>query len=79
MWSFLASVIVFVVLVSGLALWQRRTRKTIKIETAIVDQEMSNAAEIVQRRHRERFGRASTGLKEALEQQSIRGAPTTKP
>lgn len=62
MWSFIASVIVFVVLVVALRLWQYRQRRAIKVETAIVDQRIHDAAEVAQRRHVQRFGRASTDL-----------------
>lgn len=66
MWSFIASVIVFLALVGGLGLWQRFTRRTVKNQTTVVDQEIQNAAEIAQRRHKQRFGRESTGLMQAL-------------
>lgn len=62
MWSFVASVLIFTVLVVGLGLWQRRTRRTVKHVTAEVDQQIHAAAEVAQRRHVQRFGRASTDL-----------------
>lgn len=65
--SFLVSVIMFVVLVGGLAFWQRRVRRTVQVDTSKIDREISNAAEIAQRRHKQRFGRASTGLEEAIQ------------
>jgi hypothetical protein len=66
MWSFLASVIVFVVLVVGLGLWRHFTRREIKQATASVDQQINDAAEVAQRRHVQRFGRASTDLTQTL-------------
>ncbi len=62
MWSFIASVLVFVTLVVALGLWQRRTRRNVKHVAAEVDQQIHAAAEVAQRRHVQRFGRASTDL-----------------
>jgi hypothetical protein len=59
-------VIVFVVLVVTLRLWQYRQRRSIKVETAIVDQRIHDAAEVAQRRHVQRFGRASTDLTDTM-------------
>jgi len=66
MWSFLTSVIIFAVLVAGLGFWRRLTHRTIKSATANVDQQINDAAEVAQRRHVQRFGRASTDLKHTL-------------
>jgi len=66
MWSFVASVLIFTVLVVGLGLWQRRTRRTIRTTTAAVDQQIHEVAEVAQRRHVQRFGRASTDLAHTL-------------
>lgn len=66
MWSFIASVLVFTVLVVSLGLWQRRTRRNVKHATAEVDQQIHAAAEVAQRRHVQRFGRASTDLQHTL-------------
>lgn len=62
MWSFLASVFIFVGLVVVLGFWQRRMRQTRQHATATVDQQIHAAVEIAQRRHVKRFGRASTDL-----------------
>lgn len=62
MWSFAASVGIFAVLVLVLAMWQRRSRQDARNATQTVDQQISAAAEIAQRRHVQRFGRASTDL-----------------
>lgn len=66
MWSFIASVLIFVILVIALGLWQRRTRRNVKATTAEVDQQIHAAAEVAQRRHVQRFGRASTDLAHTL-------------
>jgi uncharacterized membrane protein len=66
MQSFIVSVIVFVVLVLVLAFWQRRVRRTVEVDTSKIEHEINAAAEIAQRRHKQRFGRASTGLEEAI-------------
>lgn len=66
MWSFIISVIIFVVLVVVLALWQRRTRRSIQHATVEVEQQIHAAAEVAQRRHVQRFGRASTDLTHTL-------------
>jgi hypothetical protein len=66
MWSFIASVIIFVVFGLGLALWQRRTRQTTKTVNTEVDQQIHAAAEVAQRRHVQKFGRASTDLTHTL-------------
>jgi len=66
MWSSIASIAIFVVLVIALGLWQRRTRRTIKRASAAVDQQIHAAAEVAQRRHVQRFGRASTDLAQTL-------------
>jgi cytochrome oxidase assembly protein ShyY1 len=66
MWSFVTSVLIFIVLVVGLGLWQRRTRRTVRHAAAEVDQQIHAAAEVAQRRHVQRFGRASTDLKHTL-------------
>ena len=62
MWSFIASVFIFTLLVAVFGLWQRRTRKTVAVAHDTVDQQITAAAEVAQRRHVERFGRASTDL-----------------
>lgn len=62
MWSFMASVIIFVALVLILGLWQRRTRKTVQSAHNTVDEQITAAAQVAQRRHVQRFGRASTDL-----------------
>jgi len=66
MWSFIASVIIFVVFGLGLAFWQRHTRRTIKTVNTEVDQQIHAAAEVAQRRHVQKFGRASTDLQHTL-------------
>jgi hypothetical protein len=66
MWSFLASVTVFIVFVVGLGLWRRLTRREIKRVIVNVDQQINDAAEVAQRRHVQRFGRASTDLTQTL-------------
>lgn len=66
MWSFVTSVVIFIVLVVGLGLWQRRTRRVRRDVSAEVDQQIAAAAEVAQRRHMQRFGRASTDLKHTL-------------
>lgn len=67
MWSFIASVIVFLALVFGFGFWQRVTRRPTKsAKTAVVDQEIQHVAEVAQRRHKQRFGRESTGIMEIL-------------
>lgn len=73
MWSFIASVVVFLLLIGGLGFWQRRTRRVIQRESAEVDQQIYNAAEVAQRRHVRRFGRASTDLDQTLKT-AFRGA-----
>lgn len=62
MWSFMASVFIFIGLVFVLGLWQRRTRQHVQNAAKTVDQQISAAAEVAQRRHVQRFGRASTDL-----------------
>jgi len=66
MWSSITSVAIFIVLVVVLGLWQRRTRRTIKAASVTVDQQIHAAAEVAQRRHVQRFGRASTDLTQTL-------------
>ena len=66
MWSFLASVIVFITLISGLGAWQWRIRRVTKAANVQVDQQINEVAEVAQRRHKQRFGRASTDLEPAL-------------
>jgi uncharacterized protein YneF (UPF0154 family) len=66
MWSFIASVIVFLVLISGFGFWQRITRRQTKSNAPIVDQQIQSVAEVAQRRHKQRFGRESTGIMEIL-------------
>jgi len=64
--SFVISVIVFVVLVAGLVLWQRWTRRASKPSSARIDEQIHLAAEVAQRRHVQRFGRASTDIQTTL-------------
>jgi hypothetical protein len=66
MWSFIASVIVFVVLIVALRLWQRRQRQHVHGQVAVVDQQIHDVAEVAQRRHVQRFGRPSTDLTNTL-------------
>jgi hypothetical protein len=66
MWSFLASVIIFTVLVVGLGLWRRFTRREIMLVAKDVNQQIHEVAEVAQRRHVQRFGRASTDLQHTL-------------
>ncbi len=66
MWSFIASVIIFVLLVVSLGFWQRRMRRRVKTATAQVDQQIHAAAEVAQRRHVQRFGRENTDLTHTL-------------
>lgn len=62
MGSFLISIIVFVVAGIALVIWKRVTRKRFKIEIAHLDEQLAEVAEVAQRRHKKRFGRASTDL-----------------
>lgn len=62
MGSFLVSIIVFVVAGIALVIWKRVTRKRFKIEVAHLDEQLAKVAEVAQRRHKKRFGRASTDL-----------------
>lgn len=66
MWSFLASVTVFIVFIVGLGLWRQFTRREIKHVIVNVDQQINVAAEVAQRRHVQRFGRSSTDLTQTL-------------
>lgn len=66
MWSFITSVTIFAVLVVALGLWRRRTRRNVKTAAVAVDQQIHAAAEIAQRRHVQKFGRASTDLTHTL-------------
>jgi uncharacterized protein HemX len=65
-WSFAASVAIFVVLGLGLGLWQWRTRHSTRRVAVEVDQHIHAAAEIAQRRHQQKFGRASTDIAQAM-------------
>lgn len=60
--SFFISIGIFLVLVSSAGVWQYRQRKDVKIQTAQLDQEIARSAEVAQRRHVQRFGRASTDI-----------------
>jgi len=66
MWSFITSVIVFFALIIMLRLWQKRQRRHIQSEVAVVDQQIHDVAEVAQRRHVQRFGRANTDLANTL-------------
>ena len=66
MWSFIASVVVFVVLIIALRLWQRRQRQHVQGQVAVVDQQIQDVAEVAQRRHVQRFGRPNTDLTNSL-------------
>ncbi len=66
MWSFITSVVVFVALIVALRLWQRRQRRQIQDQVAVVDQQICDVAEVAQRRYVKRFGRASTDLNHTL-------------
>lgn len=66
MWTFIASITIFTVLVACLGLWQRRTWRTVKHVAHEVDQQIHVAAEVAQRRHVQRFGRMSTDLTHTL-------------
>ena len=66
MWSFLLSAGLFIALVLTLGVWQFRTRKTSNVVAMQVDQEITRAAEIAQRRHVQRFGTEDKELREAL-------------
>lgn len=66
MWSFLGSAGAFLLLVLVLGFWQHRSRKRLNDTAQKVDQEIQRAAEIVQRRHVQRYGREDTGLNQAL-------------
>lgn len=60
--QFFVSITIFLVLCAGAGIWQHRTRRVREAITAQVDQTIMATAEIAQRRHVERFGRASTDL-----------------
>jgi hypothetical protein len=60
--SFLVSIIVFIVAGIALGIWKHATRKRFKIEVAHLDEQIAEVAEVAQRRHKKRFGRASTDL-----------------
>lgn len=64
--SFLISVIAFVALALSLGVWRHVTKKTTKNQAAQVDRQIVQAAEVAQRRHKQRFGRASTDLNNSL-------------
>lgn len=64
--SFAVSITVFIIFVAGLVLWQRRTRRASKPSDARIDEQIHLAAEVAQRRHVQRFGRASTDIQTTL-------------
>lgn len=66
MWSFIGSAAAFVLLVVALGLWQYRIRKNHKNMIQAVDQEIHRAAEVAQRRHKQRYGKEDTGLHQTL-------------
>ena len=66
MWSFIGSVILFVVLGVVLILWRHVTKKKLSVEREQIDQQINAAAEVAQRRHKSKFGRASTDLNDSL-------------
>jgi hypothetical protein len=76
MWSFIASVVVFVTLIVALRLWQRRQHQRVQGQVAVVDQQIYDVAEVAQRRHVQRFGRASTDLTNTLNGLDVRIAST---
>lgn len=59
MWSFITSVVMFLVLVGLLRLWQRHNRQQFP---SIADPQIYGVAEVAQRLHVQRFGRASTDV-----------------
>lgn len=62
MGSFLVSIIVFVLAGIALVIWKRKTRSASQIETRVLDESIAEVAKVAQRRHKQRFGRASTDL-----------------
>jgi hypothetical protein len=73
--SFIVSILVFIVMVGGLGVWQHRTRRSIKEENSHVEHQIEAAAEVAQRRHVRRFGRASTDLDATIKRALHHAAP----
>lgn len=62
MWSLLGTILFFALLILLSAVAQHRRDKETKIETKRVSKEIESAAEVAQRRHRQKYGRDDTGL-----------------
>jgi hypothetical protein len=67
MWSFIASVLMFLGMVGGLGAWQRTARRAIREQAAATERQIARAAEVAQRRHLRRYGSTSQDLTTALQ------------
>lgn len=64
--SFLVSVIVFASLIIIFGLWHRWSRRAPTPGSERISESINEAAEVAQRRHVQRFGRASTDLQQTM-------------
>ena len=75
MWSFVMSITMFIMLVGGLGLWQRTTRRALREQTAATEHQIARAAGVAQRRHRQRYGSINPVLAKAVPSQPIPTQP----
>jgi hypothetical protein len=71
MWSFILSIAMFITLVGGLGFWQRTTRRALREQVAATEHQIARAAEVAQRRHRQRYGSINPVLAKAVPSQPI--------
>lgn len=73
MWSFIASILMFAGLVSGLGLWQRNARRELRAQDAATNHQIAHAAAIAQRRYTRRHGGAHPALAEVAYAPHVNG------
>lgn len=66
MWSFVASIVIFLGLIGGLGIWQRATRRQIREQAEATERQIAQAAEVAQRRFVQRYGHADPDLHRAI-------------
>jgi hypothetical protein len=66
MWSFLASIVFFTLLVLLVGLIQRRYKSETKAGAAEAEEAIRTISDIAQRRHKQRYGKEDTGLHRTL-------------
>lgn len=73
MWSFVATLVLFLIVTISAAVMHHRQRKKMDVAFEQSERAIREAGEVAQRRHVQRFGREDTGLHNTL------SAPTRPP